>query len=279
MAQMRAISGAQLHVVTDPSAMPDCSENPTDLCIEIGGHAQSATRALQEVTARLRGLIISRLVRRNGGQTALHQQQPRNNCNAEGGVVNRIQGGVAMGAPLLAQQAGLMQITDVEHEDLAMLHGSNGLVERTGNYGGFQPQSLDSGIDGLHNEAMLPSLWTNPPEPLEEATCHEQFSVPGDKIGNIIGWKGSKVQLIRSQSGADVKISTSPMGGERIISFRGSRKQVHAAHSLAYTFMTEEGKSAETLTINRYAGGPSSGHITEYGLTGGMGQPFSAIRW
>mmetsp|Transcript_5394 Transcript_5394/g.12214 ORF Transcript_5394/g.12214 Transcript_5394/m.12214 type:complete len:665 (+) Transcript_5394:131-2125(+) len=67
-----------------------------------------------------------------------------------------------------------------------------------------------------------------------------QFSVPNNKIGNIIGRGGSKVQSIRDQAGASVKIHDSHDGQERVIEFGGTAEQVHAAHALAYQFMMED---------------------------------------
>jgi len=110
-----------------------------------------------------------------------------------------------------------------------------------------QPDSNSSVPPNPHPPGM--HGWVNPhfamPSNLAEnpdGSASASLTVPNNVAGAIIGKGGNRIRVVRRDSGADISISSSGNGNDRIVLIKGTQDQVRMAYSMLQRSIAENSR-------------------------------------
>ncbi len=117
--------------------------------------------------------------------------------------------------------------------------------------------------------AMLKKIIDSPEDGYDNhQPSQDDFYVPQDKVGSVIGHKGANISEIMRRTGCRIQIVQEgvPDGVDRLVTFSGTAKQTAEAKEMVITIVNEGSSSLLLSAISA----PSAGHETDSSGSGIM---------
>uniref|UniRef100_A0A8C6FWJ6 Poly(rC)-binding protein 4 n=1 Tax=Moschus moschiferus TaxID=68415 RepID=A0A8C6FWJ6_MOSMO len=230
--EIRETTGAQVQVAGD--LLP----NSTERAVTVSGVPDAIILCVRQICAVIlesppKGATIPYHPSLSLGTVLLSTNQVRGNSRRGGTCSWRSRGGGGRNGGSRERRGGVALATLPYHSDPLWLTLSSQGFSVQGQYGAVTPaevtklQQLSGHAVPFASPSMVPGL-----DPSTQ-TSSQEFLVPNDLIGCVIGRQGSKISEIRQMSGAHIKIGNQAEGaGERHVTITGSPVSIALAQYL-----------------------------------------------